>query len=324
MKKKISFIKLSESTKVLNFLLACFKKLNLNIIRIIFELNINLKKGSECKPDLFCLLKKNNETFYSLFEFKKRTVFNEEDINLKLKPQYLNYKQIEIDDLDTNLIPKISDSLIFINYLFYNSEEDIINQIINYIPIESNVYLLQFKINILKELLSYPNNPNYDLMREIIHISKQDTSVWKKLYIPFTLDDILLIKGMDGKDIRINNNSGIIFTDNLLMFIISRKIQKKKSTFYVDELIDYIFKNNFSNLNIGWEYREALRKKINLALKFISNELPSLIKIKPIIKKIENKYQILLKNTESLEKRVYELREKIIEFLKQRRIIDYF
>ncbi len=318
----IQVFKISSITKTLNFLLACFKKMQ-NHRRIIYELDISLQNDSNCKPDLFCLLVEEGEFYYSLFEIKARTVFSEEDINEKIKPQYLSYQNITVNDLDDYLIPRIQNTTIYINYLFYDSERQIIDQIINSVPIQSNVYHLNLNERQIIAIQSNSGNLNDQLMEKIIELS-QETSLWNKIYVPFTFKDIQDFRGKGGKEVDIHNRSGIILAVNFMMFVLSRKIRKEDTLFLVDDFINYVFQNNFENLNVGWEQRKTFKKKFRLFLQFICNELPKKIDIDPIIEKTDGYYRILLRHTATLERRISEITQELIKFLKQKRLPEFY
>jgi hypothetical protein len=293
-----------------------------NLTRAIYELDIYLQRGNECRPDLFCLFNEDSNFYYSLFEIKKRNIYKMDDIVDKIRPQYLSYLRISIDDLDDFLIPKIQNTDIYINYLFHNSDRQIIDQIINDVPIESNVYSLNLNEYEIKEIRSEQGNYNNSLMQNIINLSN-DFDIWNITYIPFTYADIKEFRGKGGNKVDIHNNSGIILSYNFLIFLLSRKIRKESSLFRVDDFIRYVFQNNFSNLNKGWEERKNINRKFNLFLKFICDELPARMEINPVIERVQERYRILLRQTDTLENRINEIVHEVIEFLRQKRIPDF-
>lgn len=290
--------------------------------KIIYEFDIQLQDGSKSHPDLFCLLTENEDFYYSLIEFKRRTATSTEDIEEKIKPQYTSFQNIKIDDLDDLLIPKIQNADIYVNYIFYNSDPTIITQIINSIPIQSDVYQIDLDHQTMVSIQSTTGNFNHQLMIHIIKLS-QEEEFWNKIYVPFTYDDIQYFRGRGGREVDIHNKSGIILTSNFLMFILSRKIKSEDSSFLVDDFIKYVFQNNFTDLNIGWEHRATLERKFRLFLRFLSDEIPTRLEIKPIIERAERGYRILLRNTDTLEKRIIEITNEVIEYLKQRRISEW-
>lgn len=317
----ISNFKISGTTKILNYFLACFKRMQ-NLERVTYELDISLQNGTNSKPDLFCLLTEGDDYYYSLFEIKQRSVFSLEDINKKIKPQYLSYKNITINDLDDLLIPRIQNADIYINYLFYDSEQQIINQIINTVPIQSDVYHLNLNQRQIIAIQSNPGNFNDQLMKNIINLS-QETSLWNRIYVPFTYEDVQYFRGRGGSEVDIHNKSGIILAANFMMFVLSRKIRKENTIFIVNDFIKYVFQNNFAKLRIGWEQRTAFERKFRFFLRFICDELPNKIEMNPIIEKAENGYRILLRHTDTLEKRISEITHEVIEFFRQKRIFDF-
>ncbi|TXT54175.1 MAG: hypothetical protein BAJALOKI2v1_800002 [Promethearchaeota archaeon] len=313
-------LKRSKITKILNFLLACFKRIG-NLTRAIYELEVSLH-DKNCKPDLFCLLKEKEDFYYSLFEMKKRSIFSLSDLDENIRPQYHTYLEIEPTHLDDLLIPKINEANIHINYLFYDSDEHVINQIIKMVPIDTNVYDLNFQQKRLISIQTESKNLNHSLMEKIIELSNEST-VWNKIYVPFTFEDIKEFKGKGGNTVDIHNNAGIILSYNFLMFIFSRKIKGESSNFRTEDFIKYVFQNNYSNLNIGWEERSKYERKFNLFLKFMSEQLTDKMDINPIIVKERIGYRILLRNTETLRKRIFEITKELINFLRQKRIPDF-
>ena len=314
--------KLANVTKILNFLLAFFKKKK-NLERAIYELNIKLKDGTNITPDLFCLIEENKKSFYCLFEFKKRTKYIKIDVDDRIRPQYLSYLRIEVSDLDDLLIPRIQNSERFINYLFHDSDHQVIDQIIKNVPIDTNVYHIELDNNTMVSIQTNLNSINYEMMQDLVDLSKEGL-LWNKIYIPFTFQDIQDIRGKNGNRLDIHNRSAIILTNNLMMFLFSRKIKKESNTFRVDDFINYVFQNNFQNLNIGWEYRSSIDRKFRLFLNFFCKELPTRLDIKPIIEKEKDKFRINMRQTKTFEKRLHEITTEVLEFLKQKRISDYF
>lgn len=315
---------LCETTKILNFLLACFKKIN-NEIKCVYEFNIDLSDGTDIKPDLFAYLPLE-EKYYSLFEFKKRNTTSREDIDNSIRPQYEGYNKLEPTDLKGYLIPRVTDSVIYINYIFYNSNKDIVERIVEEVPLEDCWIYSKTTDNSLTAIKSIPNTPNSKLWDKITDFS-DDRNQWEKIYIPFTLKDIVDIKGLGGSDVKIARNAGIIITNNFMFFIQKKKIKGEKSTFSIREFFEYIYRSEFPNLNVGENEREALTGKIRLFLNYISEQITNEreIDIEPIIKKkSEGEYQILLRKTETITERIDILKEKVIAFFKQTEITDFF
>ena len=138
-----------------------------------------------------------------MFEFKKRTTFTLEDVDDRIRPQYLSYNQITINHLDDILIPRIQNSDIFINYLFYNSDQQVIAQIINVVPIQSAIYNLNLRQRQMTTLNAIPGNINNQLMERILNLSKE-REIWNIIYVPFTFEDIQFFKGKGGAEVDVH------------------------------------------------------------------------------------------------------------------------
>ncbi|MHA1294525.1 MAG: hypothetical protein ACTSQJ_17940 [Promethearchaeota archaeon] len=81
---------ISYTTQILNFFLACFKKLGI-LKRALYEESITLDNGEKITPDLLCFFTEKDEpNFYSIYEFKLRGIktLTERDLNEELIPQY--------------------------------------------------------------------------------------------------------------------------------------------------------------------------------------------------------------------------------------------
>lgn len=317
-------MEICKETKILNFLLACFKKQK-SLVRAAYEFDIKLFKGEKINPDLLCYVTYNHINFYSLFEFKKKKIGSQligQELG-RARSQYRNYQSFKVTDLDAYIIPKDNESEIFINYIFINTKEQKIKEFINLIPIQdfTDVYSILISQRILKNVQSNNQTPNSEMMEEFIQFSNDD--VWDKIYIPFTFNDICDIHG-DKNKTRINGNVGCILTNSLMQFIIARKIMEKSNKFKLDEFIDYTFSNNYRNFRIGYEEKESIRKKIRMFLYFISEELPNEINIVPLIVRTNlTEYRITIKKTKTLVKRAEEIKNRVITYFVQTRITDF-
>jgi len=168
-----------------------------------------------------------------------------------------------------------------------------------------------------------PDSPNSTLLEKIIEYS-HDHNYWTKVYLPFTFSDIEEIKGGGGNDVKLPRTAGIIITNSLMTFIISRKIREESSNFSSEDFIEYIYKEAFDNLVIGREMRRAFTKKIKLSLTYISEILINEMEISPLIRKLGiNQFQIILRRTETLITRCEEIQNKIIGYLAQTRITEF-
>lgn len=317
-------MRVCAATKILNFLLACFKKIDQNT-KCVYEFNVSLANGTEIKPDLFCYFPLK-EKFYSIFEFKKRNTTSKEDLNNNIIPQYYRYKKLKTTDLKGYLIPRDKSSKIYLNYIFYKSGIKVVRKIVEDVPLkECGIYLLDSNKKFV-EIQKLPNTPNSELWDKISTFSN-DHSLWEKIYVPFTLNDILDISGLGGSGVDISRNAGVVITYNFMFFIHQRKIKGEKSTFSIGDFFNYIYKSEYPNLNIGENERKALTGKIRLFLNYISEQILNErgINIDPIIKKKkEGEYQILLRNTDTFTERIKILREKVISYFKQTEITDFF
>lgn len=318
-------MRLSNQTRVANFLVAAMKSLG-GLIKGVLELDIGLNNESTVKPDFMGYFELEGINFYLIFEFKKRTIFSENDINNNIKPQYENYLQIQVKNLDSTLIPVNSKAEVFIDYLFYNSPKDIILKIIDNVPILNpvNIYDIDLKNKKVFEVIVEEGTINHKYMKDLMEISNQN-EIWKKVYIPFLLNDILGISGIDDGKINIERNAGIILTNSFLQFIISRKIKEKDTDFRVMEFIDYILRHNYKKINIGRQEKEALRSKVRMFLYFLAEEIHEKIEIPEIMRKLGiNHFRIILRNTETIIDRINEIKNEIIFLFTQRKITDYF
>jgi hypothetical protein len=296
------------------------------LIKGVFELDIELSNESTVKPDFIGYYELEGINFYLIFEFKKRTIFSKNDINNSIKPQYKNYLQIQVKNFDSTLIPVNSKAEVFIDYVFYNSPEDIILKIIDTVPILKpvNVYCIDLKNKKFFELNVKEGTLNHKYINNLMEISNQN-DIWEKVYIPFLLDDILDISGTKDGKINIERNAGIILTNSFLQFIISRKIKEKDTDFRVMEFINYILRHNCREINIGRQEKEALRSKVRMFLHFLAEEIHEKIEIPEIIRKLGiNHFRIILRNTETITGRISDIKNEIIFLFTQRKITDYF
>jgi hypothetical protein len=71
-------MRLSDQTRVVNFLLAAMKSID-GLIKGVFELDIGLSNGSTVKPDFIGYYELEGINFYLIFKFEKRTIFSEND-----------------------------------------------------------------------------------------------------------------------------------------------------------------------------------------------------------------------------------------------------
>jgi len=318
-------MKICNETKTLNFLLACFKSLR-SLVKAVFEFDIRLSGGETIKPDLLCYIIYNQIPFYSLFEFKKKKLSSQlEGQELeRVRKQYHNYQSFNVSDLEGLFIPKDLESKIYINYLFLNTHQIKIEEFINLIPIQDDIDIYSLLINRrnLIKVQSSNQTLNSKMMEEFIQLSNDEDN-WNKVYIPFTFNDIVDIHG-DRNNTRINRNAGCILTNSLMQFIIARKIIGKPNRFRIDEFIDFIFKNNYRNFNIGREENESLKKNMRLFLHFISEELPDKINITPLLERInQSEYRIKIKKTNTLVKRAEEIKIQVVNYFIQTRITDF-
>jgi len=315
-----------KETKILNFLLTCFKQLK-TFVKLIIEFDLNLTIGSTIKPDLFGYFFHNSNYYYSLFEYKQINVFpipnDEWD---RILSQCNNYISFKTKDIDATLMPKNPDVKIFINYFFFDSNSDSIKYVLEQIPFTTEIYALNADLSnyTLNYIKAQSNNENHDLLNQIIILSRNREN-WRKIYIPFTLKDIEDISGEGGNRINVTRISGSLIINSFMAFIISRKIKNQSTTFYSDDFISYVFNESYDNLNIGREMRQALTRKIRLFLNYLIDHLFNEIKIEPILKRTDtNKFQILLRKTNTLLSRYEEIKERVIKYFSQKKITEYF
>jgi hypothetical protein len=315
-----------KETKILNFLLTCFKQLK-TFVELIIEFDLNLTTGSTIKPDLFGYFFHNSNYYYSLFEYKQINVFpipnDEWD---RILSQCNNYISFKTKDIDATLMPKNLDVKIFINYFFFDSNFDSIKYVLEQIPFTTEIYALNADLSnyTLNYIKAQSNNENHDLLNQIIILSRNREN-WRKIYIPFTLKDIEDISGEGGNRINVTRISGSLIINSFMAFIISRKIKNQSTTFYSDDFISYVFNESYDNLNIGREMRQALTRKIRLFLNYLIDHLFNEIKIEPILKRTDtNKFQILLRKTNTLLSRYEEIKERVIKYFSQKKITEYF
>ena len=315
-----------KETKILNFLLTCFKQLK-TFVKLIIEFDLNLTTGSTINPDLFGYFFHNSNYYYSLFEYKQINVFpipnDEWD---RILSQCNNYISFKTKDIDATLMPKNLDVKIFINYFFFDSNSDSIKYVLEQIPFTTEIYALNADLSnyTLNYIKAQSNNENHDLLNQIIILSRNREN-WRKIYIPFTLKDIEDISGEGGNRINVTRISGSLIINSFMAFIISRKIKNQSTTFYSDDFISYVFNESYDNLNIGREMRQALTRKIRLFLNYLIDHLFNEIKIEPILKRTDtNKFQILLRKTNTLLSRYEEIKERVIKYFSQKKITEYF
>ncbi len=231
-----------------------------------------------------------------------------------------------MDDLDQNIIPKILASELLINYLFINSELNVIQDIIAQIPISRDTYVYSMNLDeyILEEIQAERDTLNFQLMNRIIELSR-NRDYWKKIYIPFTLEDIIGIKGKDGNRVDVPRYAGAIITNKFIQFIVNSKITQKSTTFSSDDFMDFIFKEFFKAVIIGDDKKIAFKRKIILYLDWVAKKLIQEINISEIIRKLsQNRYRIILRNTSTLEDRCLEIRKRAIAFFLQMKITEFF
>jgi len=319
---------ISYTTQVLNFFLACFKRLG-TLKRALYEESITLENGEILTPDLLCFFtEEDDSTFYSTYEFKLRRieVLTERDLNEELIPQYQKYRRLRVDDLDQNIIPKILKAEMFLNYLFINSEITFIQDIINQVPIQSdtNVYSMNLGNKTFEEIQAEPGTKNYQLMQNIIDLS-MNREFWKKIYISFTLEDIVGIKGTGGDKVEVPRFAGVIITNKFIQFIVNRKITDKDTNFSSDDFMDFIFKELFKVINLGEAEKKGFKRKIIMYLDWFAKELIEEINLTEVIRRTgQNRYRIIIRNTSTLEDRCLEIRKKAIAFFQQMKITDFF
>jgi len=160
-------------------------------------------------------------------------------------------------------------------------------------------------------------------MNNILDLSKIE-DYWKKIYIPFTLNDIVGIKGKNGNKVDIPRFAGIIITNKLIQFIVNRKITQESSNFTADHFIDFLFREFIQIISIGEDEKKAFKRKIILFLNWFAEDLIQEINISEIIRKIaQNKYNIILRKTETLEDRCIDIRNQAIAFFQQLKITEF-
>ncbi|MHA1294524.1 MAG: hypothetical protein ACTSQJ_17935 [Promethearchaeota archaeon] len=213
----------------------------------------------------------------------------------------------------------------FLNYVFINSEINIIRDIINQVPIQNdtNVYSMNLGNKTFNEVQAELGTKNYQLMRNIIYLSTNQ-EFWKKIYISFTLRDIVGIKGLGGDKVDIPRFAGAILTNKFIQFIVNRKITEKDTNFNSDDFINFIFKEFFKVINIGEAEKIAFKRKIVMYLDWFAKKLIEEINLTEVIRRIgHDKYRIIIRNTSTLEDRCSEIRKKVIAFFRQKKITDF-
>ncbi|MHA1439283.1 MAG: hypothetical protein ACTSPD_17060 [Promethearchaeota archaeon] len=213
----------------------------------------------------------------------------------------------------------------FLNYVFINSEINIIRDIINQVPIQNdtNVYSMNLGSKTFNEVQAELGTKNYQLMRNIIYLSTNQ-EFWKKIYISFTLRDIVGIKGLGGDKVDIPRFAGAILTNKFIQFIVNRKITEKDTNFNSDDFINFIFKEFFKVINIGEAEKMAFKRKIVMYLDWFAKKLIEEINLTEVIRRIgHDKYRIIIRNTSTLEDRCSEIRKKVIAFFRQKKITDF-
>lgn len=319
---------LNYNTQVLNFFLACFKRIGF-LKKALYEESINLEDDVKVTPDLLCFFtKEDGANFYSVYEFKHRSIeaITERDLEEELIPQYQKYRRLQVSHLDQNLIPKIITAEMSLNYVFINTEREIIQDIIDQVPIQedTSVYSLNLKNKTLKVIQASEGTENFTLMERVIELSTE-REFWKKIYVSFTLEDIVGIKGLGGPKIDIPRFAGAIITNKFVQFIVNRKITERDSNFNADDFMDFIFKEFFKVIHLGEDQKKGFKRKLIMYLDWFARDLIEEINLTEVIRRLgTNQYRIIIRNTSTLEERCIEIRKRAITFFQQMKITEFF
>ena len=164
---------------------------------------------------------------------------------------------------------------------------------------------------------------NFTLIEWVIELSTE-REFWKKIYVSFTLEDVVGIKGLGGAKIDIPRFAGAIITNKFIQFIVNRKITERESNFNADDFMDFIFKEFFKVIHLGEDQKKGFKRKLIMYLDWFARDLIEEINLTEIIRRLgRNKYRIIIRNTITLEERCIEIRKRAITFFQQMKITEF-
>lgn len=314
-----------SETKLLNFLLYVVKHTpNYRVHRLLWEYSI---ENPRAHPDILCFFTSPVE-FYSLLELKKRNSSNNQDIESRIRPQYESYRVLaaNLEDLDaetTSVIPLRDKAPFFLNYLFHDSSQDCIDFIVRETPLDSDVFV--FHICLDPPSFSGVQLPSQQPNRGLIQAIQAKTRLpvaWRRRYVPFTLNDIIEIRGQGGSRVKVPKLTGLIVIQEIFGFILQRKIRGIAGTFQIEDLFNFIFAESI--LYFDSHREKAIKTRIRLFLKHLIEVIFTKLELNVLTKHPSGGYQIILRKTETFTERLREIQKEARKYLKQTQLDEFF
>jgi len=323
---------ISEETIILNFIINALINKQIKIKGVI-EYKITIPSVGISNPDFFFYLnsKSLNIDTYMLIECKQRKTTSNKDI-AHIKNQCDSFLKISHNHLDSQKIPVIKSALIFINYMFYDTELNILKKIVrNAININTNkcCVLYYFSNNRNLNQHNFPNNQSHSKIIQILIDESNNYRNWEVFKIPFTLKDLEPIKGLGGSKYNIKIDLSTPFSiiiSHLCIFVIQIKIQQKPGEFTTEDFLNFLISNVKSIIYIDEDEKKSLIKKLTLFLNYISKICQ--IENYKFIKDINTrKFKIELKKSETLIDRIKSIEKKLVEYIskdvRQKKLTDF-
>ncbi len=239
-------------------------------------------------------------------------------------------KSLDPSCLDSKIIPVPNQTAdIFNNYVFYDTPDNILNQIIGSISFQDKDGIINYNTRGLQSRrfnLSKSSNDakNSNILQNLIN-SSQSERLWSRIIsLPFTLKDFEGIHFLDSKrtQIRIEKEvSATIIASHIYSLVLQRKRRKFKSEFHIDELFDHIFSSIKGLVVIGVEDKKAIKKKLSLFLLLVC-EICDRHKLTFISKSesIDNKFIINIRNTDNFTSRMKKIQILIDKEISRQRL----
>ena len=310
-------ITISEETKLINFVVNVLKKEKI-LKKAIIEYQINISSEIECQPDFFAyLINEPDFNNYILLEFKQRRTLDDLE---NIKKQFNRYLMVNQAHLDSSKIPVIDGIPIFINYIFYNTRKDLIQHIANSLDFNEDsaliyYYITKKTINRNIKYFKEPNSSENHAINDFFIRYSENNEFWENLLIPFTINDLVGIKGEGGSASNAKVNPKISFQiilSNICTFILQRRIQEKPGEFKTDDFMEFLFSNVSGLIYFDEKNKKSIEKKLTLFLNYtakISEEEKFIFFERRAGS--NNKYLITIRKTENILDRINSIEKKL-------------